>query len=192
MKHALEEGHPPCCKRARRHSSSSSSDSDCTVRTLAPPPRCDLSAEACRQRLQTKDSAEEALDALLQYPELLYAYAHLGGGALFYLTYALAHAKESLTVTTKCLHVLVRLVPLVSCTTALRATGVTTYITQAMHLYPSLTSLGQALVQAISMGQSHVALAATATAAASTAPSSSVVAWDDSSSAPRCCMETSW
>ena len=148
-KRCFDNGQPPSSKRARSDMSE----------TRAFAGRCDMSATSCRQALQTStDAAEQALDALLAHPELLQAYIRLGTGSYFYLTYALAHAndKKSLSVSSKCLQVLDKVLVLPGSPAALCTMGATSYITQAMRAFPQLTPCATALVDVISKGQDVV------------------------------------
>ena len=138
-KHSLDDGSPPPYKRARRVSCSDNNRSSV---------RCEHSAEECLRLLQCKDTVSEALDALLQHQELLMRYTRING-AYFYLTYALAHAtKDSPQLCAKVFQVMGSLLS-EDATRALRATGATTHIHQAMQHYPHLQAYGSALLQAM-------------------------------------------
>ena len=155
-KRSLDKGHPPSSKRARR----------CHDGNSAPQPqpvlRCDLSAQACLTRLQSTDTAQEALDALLTFPELLRAYVALGTGAYFYLAYALAHAirnnnnqssNKAVNVAAKCVQVMTVLLPWPGSPQAFEILGFCPYLVQAMRVFPQLEAPASALVHAISACQ---------------------------------------
>ena len=150
MKRSLDDGHPPPCKRAR----SWVSDSPTLMAVVPPPPpRCDMSVQACRQCLQNPDTAEQALDALLVHDELLQAYVHQGGiPAYFYLAYALAHANQNLclTVAFKCLQVLTTVLQQQpGSVQALQTMGSVAHLRQTMRTFPSLAPQATALMQAL-------------------------------------------
>lgn len=151
-KRCMDDGNPPPSKRTRRVSySGDNGGAESEVRCEQ---RCEYSAEGCRQLLQCKDTASEALDALLRHQELLMYYTRIDG-ANFYLSYALAHAiKDSPHRCGKALQVMGRVLqhdP--DATRALRAAGAMMLIQQAMHRYPhSLGAYGNALLQAVVAG----------------------------------------
>mmetsp|Transcript_6059 Transcript_6059/g.12159 ORF Transcript_6059/g.12159 Transcript_6059/m.12159 type:complete len:172 (-) Transcript_6059:99-614(-) len=153
-KRFLDVGSPPPSKRPRCVSYSDNRDASVLL-------RCEHSAEECRRLLQYKDTMAEALDALLQHRELLMQYARING-AHFYLTYALAHAtKDAPQLCAKIFRVMWLLLALTPEDTAhaLRASGATTHVQQAIHRHPHhLLAHGNELLQALGSTSRRVTL----------------------------------